>query len=57
MIIIVHPAAGMADPVVAFAHIVEGVQKIGPVLVALEKGLSLVTSGGDVIYSTGELGS
>jgi hypothetical protein len=57
VIVVVHQAVGVADPIVAFVHMLEGVQKIDPVLVALENRLSLVTPGGYVINSTGVLDS
>jgi hypothetical protein len=43
----------MADPVVTFINVLEGVQKIEAVLVGLEDRLSLVASRGNMIHSAG----
>jgi hypothetical protein len=53
MIVIVHEAIGMADPVISFIDVLEGVQKVDAVLVALEDGLSFVAPGGNVVDCTG----
>ncbi len=57
MIVIVQEAVGMADPVVALDDVLEGVQKIDSVLIALEDGLLFIPPGGDVIDSAGILDS
>ena len=48
---IVHEAVSMTKPIVSLINMLECVQKIDAVLVALENGLSLVTPGGNMIYS------
>jgi hypothetical protein len=53
MIVVVHEAAGVADPVISLVDVLEGVQEVYPVLVALEDGLSFVAPGGDVVDCTG----
>ncbi len=57
MIMVVHEAVSMADPVVAFIDMLEGIQKIDAVLIALEDGLLFITPGGDVIDGAGILDS
>ena len=53
MVMVVHEAVGVADPVIAFVDVLEGVQEVDPVLVALENGLSLIATGSDVVDCTG----
>jgi hypothetical protein len=53
MIVVVHQTGGVADSGVTFFDVLEGVQKVDPVLVAPENGLSLVTSGSNMINSAG----
>jgi len=43
----------VADPVVPLIHMLEGVQKIQPVLVVLEDGLLLVATGSDMVECAG----
>jgi hypothetical protein len=50
---VVHEAVGVADPVISFDNVLECVQKVDPVLVALENGLSLIAPGSDVVDCTG----
>ena len=52
---VVHEAVGVADPVISRVDVLEGVQEINPVLVALEDGFSIVAPGGDVVDSAGVL--
>jgi hypothetical protein len=54
---VVHQTVGVADPIVALIDMLKGVQKIDPVLVAPENGLSLIASGSNVINSTGVFNS
>ena len=51
VIVVVHQTAGMADPIVTFINVLEGIQKIEAVLVGFEDRLSLVASGGNMIHS------
>jgi hypothetical protein len=44
MIVVVHEAVGVTEPIVALVDVLEGVQEIDPVLVAPENGLSLVAA-------------
>jgi len=53
MIVIAHEAVGVADPVVPLIHMLEGVQKIQPVLVVLEDGLLLVATVSDMVDCAG----
>ncbi len=55
MIMVVHEAVGVADPVVAFVDVLEGIQEIDAVLVAFEDGLLFVTPGSNVVDSSGVL--
>jgi hypothetical protein len=50
VIVVVHETVGVADPVITLVDVLEGVQEVDPVLVALEDGLSLVTPRGDMIH-------
>jgi hypothetical protein len=50
---VVHEAVGVADPVIAFDNVLKRVQKVEPVLIALEDGLSLIATGSDVVDCTG----
>jgi hypothetical protein len=52
MIVVVHQAVGVANPIVALINMLKGVQEIDPVLVAPENGFSLVASGSNMINST-----
>jgi len=53
MIMVVHEAVGMTDPIVAFVHVLKGVQEPDAVLVAFEDRLPLITARSDVVNSTG----
>jgi hypothetical protein len=53
MVVVVHEAVGVADPVISLVDVLEGVQEADPVLVALEDGLSFVAPGGNVVDCTG----
>ena len=53
VIMVGHEAVGVADPVVAFIDVLEGVQELEPILVGLENGLPLIAPGGDMIDGTG----
>ena len=48
-----HEAVSMADPVVAFAGVLEGIEEVQAVLLVLEDRLLLIPAGGDVVNSTG----
>ena len=45
--------AGVADPIVSFVNVLEGIQKIERALIGLEDSLSLVAPEGDMIHSAG----
>jgi hypothetical protein len=51
MVMVVHETIGVAQPVIALIRVLEGVQKVDPVLVALEDYLLFIASGGDMIDS------
>jgi hypothetical protein len=53
MIVVGHEAVGVADPIVAFVDVLEGVQKVLSIDVILENGFLLVSTGGDMIDCTG----
>ena len=53
MVVIVHEAIGMADPVVAFVDMLERPEKVLTVLIVLEDGLLLVAAGGHMVDSAG----
>ncbi len=46
---------GVADPVIALIDMLQGVQEVDSILVALEDSLPLIAPGGDVIDSAGAL--
>jgi hypothetical protein len=48
-----HKAVSVADPVVAFVGVLEGIEEVQAVLLVLEYGFLLVPAGGDVINSAG----
>ncbi len=50
MIVIVHQAVGVADPIVALVHMLEGVEKLQPVVFGPEDGLPLIAAGGDTVH-------
>jgi hypothetical protein len=52
MVMIVHQAVGMADPVVSMGNIRKGIQEDLSVLVVSENCLSLISSASDVIDSS-----
>jgi hypothetical protein len=52
MIMVVHEAVGVADPVISLVNVLKRVQKGEPVLVDPEDGLSVVAPGGDVVDCT-----
>jgi hypothetical protein len=49
MIMIVHEAVGVADPVISLIDVLEGVEEVQAVLVILEDGFLLVAARGDVV--------
>lgn len=53
VIVVVHHAVGMAEPVIPFIDMLECVQEVDPVLVVFENGLLFIATGGDVIDGTG----
>ena len=48
-----HEAVSVADPVVTFVSVLEGIEEVQAVLLVLENGLLLVPAGCDVVNSTG----
>jgi hypothetical protein len=44
MIMVIHEAVGVANPIIALIDVLEGIQKIDAVLVAFEHGLPLITT-------------
>jgi len=53
MIVVVHHAVGMTEPVIPFIDMLERVQEVDAVLVVFENGLLFIAARGDVIDSTG----
>jgi hypothetical protein len=53
MVMIVHEAIRMAEPVVAFVDVGEDFEKCLSVLIVLKYRFSVVASAGDVIYGAG----
>ena len=53
MIMVVHQALGVADPIISFVDVLEGVQKVDPILLTLKNGLLFITPGGNVIDCAG----
>jgi hypothetical protein len=48
-----HEAIGVADPIVSFVNVLEGVEVVLAVRVVLEDGLLLVATGGHMINCAG----
>ena len=48
-----HEAVGVANPVVPFVGVLEGIEEVQAVMVVFENGLLLVPAGCDVVDSTG----
>ncbi len=55
MVMVVHQAVGVTNPVVALVDVLKGLEKVDPVLVALEDGLSFIAARSDMVNSTGVL--
>ena len=53
VIVVVHQAVSMTEPVIPLIDVLERVQEVDAVLVALEDGLSFVAPGGNVVDCTG----
>jgi predicted ribosome-associated RNA-binding protein Tma20 len=53
VIVVVHHAVGMAEPVIPLINMLESVQEVDAVLVVFENGLLFISAGGDVIDGTG----
>jgi hypothetical protein len=53
MIVVVHHAVGVANPIVSLINVLECVQEVDAVLVVFENGLLFIAARGDVIVSTG----
>jgi hypothetical protein len=53
MVMIGHEAVGVADPVVSFVDVLEGVQKVQAVGVVFEDGLLLIAAGRHMIHCAG----
>ena len=53
VIVVVHHAVGMTEPVIPFIDVLERVQEVGAVLVVFENGLLFIAARGDVIDGTG----
>ena len=52
MIVVLHQAVGVADPMISLIGMLQHVQKVDAVLIVSENSLLFVTAGGDVINST-----
>jgi predicted regulator of Ras-like GTPase activity (Roadblock/LC7/MglB family) len=52
MIVVLHQAVGVADPMISLIDMLQHVQKVDAVLIVSENGLLFVAAGGDVIDST-----
>jgi hypothetical protein len=55
VIVVVHHAVGVANPIVSLINVLERVQEVDAVLVVFENGLLFIAAGGDVIDGTGVL--
>jgi hypothetical protein len=53
MIVVGHEAVGVADPVVTFVDVLEGIEEVQAVSVILKNRLLLVPAGGHMIDCTG----
>ena len=52
MIVVLHQAVGVADPMIPLMDMLQHVQKVDAVLIVFENSLLFVATGGDVIDST-----
>jgi hypothetical protein len=52
MIVVLHQAVGVADPMISLIDMLQHVQKVDAVLIVSENSLLFVAAGGDVIDST-----
>ena len=52
VIVVVHHAVGVANPVIPFIYMLERVQEVDAVLVVFEDGLLFIAARGDVIDGT-----
>jgi hypothetical protein len=52
MIVVVHQAVGVADPMIPLIDMLQRIQKVRVVLVVFKNSLLFVPAGGDVIDST-----
>jgi len=53
VIVVVHQAVSMTEPVIPFIDMLERVQEVDAVLVVFENSLLFIAAGGDVIDGTG----
>jgi hypothetical protein len=53
MVMIIHKAVGVTDPMVAFDDVLDGIEEFGPILIVSEDRLLLVAPGGDMIHRAG----
>ena len=53
VIVVVHQAVGMAEPIIPLLDMLEHVQEVDAVLVVFENGLLFIAARGDVIDSAG----
>jgi predicted regulator of Ras-like GTPase activity (Roadblock/LC7/MglB family) len=52
MIVVLHQAVGVADPMISLVDMLQHVQKVDAVLIVSKNGLLFVAAGSDVIDST-----
>ncbi len=55
MVMIIHKAVGVTDPMVAFDDMLDGIEEVGPILIVSEDWLLLVSPGGYMVNCTGIL--
>jgi hypothetical protein len=53
MIVVVHEAVRVTDPITALVDVLEGIQEIDPILIAFENSLLFIPAGRDMVDCTG----
>jgi hypothetical protein len=53
VIVVVHHAVGVTEPIIAFIDMLERVQEVDAVMVVFENGFLFITARGDVVDGTG----
>jgi len=55
MVMVVHQAIGVAEPIIADSNAMEGIEECLTVMIIAKYGFSFISPTGDMIYSSGKL--